>query len=381
MTLSASELVRAALEATPLVDGHNDVPWQLRQRLRNDLASFDFRDTTGLEPPMHVDLERLKAGQVGAQCMAAYVPIEVAGRPEAAQVMYEQLDVAARLIDAYPDELVRVHTADEIERAHAGGRIAALLAVEGGHALENSLDHLRGAYDAGARYLTLVHNVHTDWADCCRLDPVHDGLTALGREIVEEMNKLGMLVDLSHAAVKTMHDVLDVSRAPVACTHSGARAVNDYPRNTDDVVMRRIADGDGIIMATFVPYFVSPEVLAHRAAHDAETARLTMLHPDEPRRRAESLVSWCAAHPKPRATLDQVADHIDHMRSVVGCDHIGIGSDFDGIDEVPDGLDDAAAFPALFEELARRGYTQAQLEAIAGRNFLRVLRAVEAAAQ
>ena len=377
MTVSASPLVRDVLSATPLIDGHNDVPWQLRIRFGNDLDQIDFRDTGGLAPPMHVDLARLKAGGVGAQCLAAYVPIEDAG-PGAADVMLEQLDVAARLVAAYPEDLAPARTADEIETAFAAGRIACLLAVEGGHGLENSLDNLRAAFAAGARYLTLVHNIHTDWADCCRQDPVHEGLTDLGREIVREMNNLGMLVDLSHASTATMLDVLDVTGAPVAATHSGARAVNDYPRNVDDATMQRIAAGGGIVMATFVPYFVSTEVLAHRAERAGEVARLAQLMPDEPDRRRAALDLWDNNHPKPRATLAQVADHIDHMRDVMGIAHIGLGSDFDGIDEVPVGLEDASTYPALLDELAGRGYSANDLRSIVGGNFLRVLRAVEA---
>jgi membrane dipeptidase len=380
MTVPVSELVRAVLDATPLIDGHNDVPWQLRRRFGNDLAQFDFRDTTGLQPPMHVDLKRLRAGGVGGQCLAAYVPIEDAG-PGAAAVMYEQLQVARDLVAAYPEDLGLALSADDIEHHFAARRIACLLAVEGGHGLENSIDHLRGAFEAGARYLTLVHNIHTEWADCCRCDPLHGGLTDFGRDLVAEMNRLGMLIDLSHAAATTMRDVLATSAAPVACTHSGARAVNDYPRNVDDATIAAIAAGGGIVMATFVPYFVSAEVLEQRADRAARVAWLQEHHPDEPGRRAAALRAWDAAHPKPAATLQQVADHVDHIRSIAGIEHVGLGSDFDGIDEVPVGLEDASTFPALLEELHGRGYTRGELEALAGGNFLRVLRAVEAAAR
>jgi membrane dipeptidase len=380
MNVTASELVRRVLESTPLIDGHNDVPWQIRNRVDNDLSRFDFRDTSALEPPMHIDIERLRRGRVGAQCMAAYVPIELAG-PGAADVMYEQIDVARKLTGAYPGDLALALTADDIDRIHGEGRVATLLAVEGGHGIENDVEHIEGAYAAGARYMTLVHNIHTDWADCCREDPRHDGITDLGRDVVRTMNRVGMLVDLSHASAKTMHDVLDVSEAPVACTHSGARAVNDYPRNVDDDVLRRIADADGIVMATFVPYFVSAEVTDYEARLQGEKARLKMLHPDEPHRRAEQLEAWHADTPKPRASVAQVADHVDHLRDVMGVEHVGIGSDFDGIADLPDGLEDVAALPNLLEELAGRGYSESDLAGIAGNNFLRVLRAVEAAAE
>ncbi|NKB89030.1 MAG: membrane dipeptidase [Acidobacteria bacterium] len=379
MTLTASDVVRRVLKSVPLIDGHNDVPWQLRNRFDNDIAACDFHDTSSLQPPMHVDITRLRSGLVGAQCMAAYVPIELAG-PGAADVMFEQLAVATRLVEAYPEDLALARSADEVETIFQDGRVATLLAVEGGHGLENSIAHLEAAYAAGARYLTLVHNIHTDWADCCRVDPVHNGLTDEGREIVRRMNQLGMLVDLSHSSTKTMHDVLDVSPAPVACTHSGARAINDYPRNADDEILRRIAAGGGIAMATFVPYFVSAEVTQHEAAEQGEQARLAMLHPDEPERRAAALVEWKRTNPTPRATVAQVADHIDHMCEVMGFEHVGIGSDYDGIADVPDGLEDVSALPNLLEELAQRGYGETKLGAIAGGNFLRVLRAVEGAA-
>lgn len=380
MTAETSlEAIDRILASVPLFDGHNDVPYQLRVRADNDLAALDLHDTSALEPPMHTDLARLRRGRVGAQFWAAYVPIECAG-PGAARVMFEQIEVTHAMIERYPESLELALGADDIERIHADGRIASLVAVEGGHGLENSIALLRRTYAAGVRYLTLVHNVHTDWADCCRQDPRHGGLTGLGREIIAEMNQLGMLVDLSHSSADTMRDVLGVSTAPVACTHSGARAVNDYPRNVPDDVLTAIAANGGIVMATFVPYFVCAEVLAHKAARAAEVERLALSHPDEPQRRADAIARWDGGNPVPRATLAQVADHIDHLCRMMGHEHVGIGSDFDGIGEVPVGLEDVSCYPALLSELLARGYDEQQVAAIAGGNLLRVLRGVEAAA-
>jgi membrane dipeptidase len=377
--------VRRVLAESPLIDGHNDTPIQLRNRLnadgsRIDPASFDFEDTTALAPPMHTDLRRLRAGGVAAQFWVAYVPFELAG-PEAAEVMFEQLDVARRLVAAHPDTLQAAFCADDVERHHAAGKIASLFAVEGGHGINNSLDLLRRAYEEGARYMTLLHAAHTDWADCAHQDPVHEGLTEFGLEVVGLMNDLGMMIDLSHASADTMRQTIAASRAPVACTHSGALALVDFPRNVPDDVLRMIRDTGGIVMATFVPRFVSGPVLEHRARRCGQKARLVEVHPHDRARRDKELAAWDTDNPAPRATLGDVADHIDYLRAAMGVEHVGIGSDFDGIDDIPDGLEDVSRFPDLFVELARRGYTDDELRAIAGGNCLRVLRAVEAAAR
>jgi len=384
MSEDIRERVVRLLTESPFIEGHNDAPIQLLERSDNDLNrfdlnSFDFEDTTALEPPMHTDLKRLRAGCVGAQFWVAYVPFEVAGLG-AARVMFEQLEVARRLVAAYPDTLQPAFSADDIERIHADGKIASLFAVEGGHGIENSLGALRLAYQAGARYMTLLHAVHTDWADCCHLDPVHGGLTDFGRQVVALMNDLGMMIDLSHASADTMRQAIEASRAPVACTHSGAAALLDYPRNVPDDVLEMIRDSGGMVMATFVPWFVSARVMEHRAGRLGWQARLTEMHPDNTERRERELAAWDTDHPAPLATLGEVADHIDHLCAVMGAEHVGIGSDFDGIDEVPEGLEDVSKFPDLFVELARRGYSDEQLRAIAGGNCLRVLRAVESMA-
>ncbi len=379
MTQETRDRVLRLLAESPLIDGHNDVPHQVSRRLDGDLERFDFEDTTGLEPPMHTDLSRLRAGRVGAQFWAAYVPIERAG-PGAARLMFESIELASRLISSYPDTLEAAFGADDIERIHATGKIASLIGVEGGHGIENSLTFLRRAHQAGGRYMTLLHNVHTDWADCGFLDPIHGGLTDFGRQVVACMNDIGMLVDLSHASADTMRQAIETSRAPAACTHSGARAITDYPRNVPDDVLHLLRDTGGIVMATFVPYFVSTRVLEHNAERAGCKARLAELHPDDAERRERELAAWDTDHPTVRATLAEVADHIDYLCSVMGTEHVGIGSDFDGIEVLPDGLEDVSKFPDLFVELARRGYSDEELRAIAGGNFLRVMRAVESTA-
>lgn len=363
-----------------LIDGHNDLPWQIRKRFGNDLERFDLRDTRALQPRMHTDLGRLRRGGVHAQFWALYVPIEAAG-PGAARVLLEQLDVTRRMVARYPARLALAVRAEEIEASATDGRIASVLAIEGGHAIEGSAGVLRSMAGAGVRYMTLTHNAHTEWADCCCEDPRHGGLTDLGRDLVREMNRCGMLVDLSHASLGTMWDAIATSRVPVVFTHSGARSVTDHVRNVPDAVLHRVRDTGGLVMATFVPAFVSERVRGWQALREAEEARLQRLHPSDPERRDLELAAWDREHPAPRATLSDVADHIDHLVRVMGPEHVGIGSDFDGITETPDGLEDVACFPALLEELGRRGHGEDALAAIAGGNLLRLLRASERAAR
>ncbi|MGH7510744.1 MAG: dipeptidase [Gemmatimonadales bacterium] len=373
----ALERARKLLRSTPLIDGHNDLPWTIRQDTSApmDVAAYDLRSRT----PGHTDLERLAQGQVGAQFWSIYIPggIKDSGY---ARVQLEQFDIARRLIDRYPDRLALALTADDIERSFKRGRIASLLGMEGGHAIENSLGALRSYYDLGARYLTLTHNVTLDWADAAMDTTRHDGLTEFGREVVREMNRLGMLVDLSHVAPATMSDVLDLAEAPVIFSHSSARAMTDHPRNVPDSILARLPKNGGVVMVTFVPAFVSSEVAAWEARFNEEGERIHAATSDtaEIRRLTQE---WEAAHPRPRATLKQVADHIDHVRKVAGVDQVGIGSDFDGIDTVPEGLEDVSTFPQLFAELIRRGWSDRDLKKLAGQNLLRALRAAEATAR
>jgi membrane dipeptidase len=294
-------------------------------------------------------------------------------------VQLEQFDIARRMIARYPDRLTTALTADDIEQSFKRGRIASLLGMEGGHAIENSLGVLRAYYDLGARYLTLTHNVTLDWADAALDSARHGGLTEFGREVVREMNRLGMLVDLSHVSPGTMSDVLDMAEAPVIFSHSSARALTDHPRNVPDSILARLPKNGGLVMVTFVPAFVSSDVAAWEARlrEQVEGVKASVTDTAEQRRLVEE---WKSTHPAPRATLKQVADHIDHVRKVAGVNHVGIGSDFDGIDTTPEGLEDVSRFPQLFAELIRRGWTDADLRKLAGQNLLRALHAAEATA-
>jgi membrane dipeptidase len=310
---------------------------------------------------------------VGAQFWSIYVPGEVKDSGFA-RIQLEEFDLARRVVARYPDRLVLALTADDIERAFKRGRIASLLGMEGGHVLENSLGALRAYYDLGARYLTLTHNVTLDWADAAADSARHGGLTEFGREVVREMNRLGMLVDLSHVSPATMSDALDVSEAPVIFSHSSARAITEHVRNVPDSILRRLGANGGVVMVTFVSAFVSQEVADWEAVYRRKSA-------DAQGRGADTTAhmrEWEAAHPRPAATLAQVADHLDHIRQVAGPDHVGIGSDFDGFDHPPVGLEDVSRFPYLFAELIRRGWSDDDLRKLAGRNLLRVLRRTEA---
>jgi membrane dipeptidase len=372
----ALERARRILRSVPLVDGHNDLPWEIRisETAPRDVAAYDLRTRT----PGHTDLERLKAGQVGAQFWSIYVPGEVKDSGYA-RIQLEQFDIARRIIARYPDRLALALRAADIEREFKRGRVGSLLGMEGGHVLENSLGVLRSYYELGARYLTLTHNVTLDWADAAADTARHGGLTEFGREVVREMNRLGMLVDLSHVSPATMSDALDVTEAPVIFSHSSARALTDHVRNVPDSILRRLPKNGGVVMVTFVPAFVSQEVADWEKLADEEVKRLrpTITDTVELRRRMDE---WTVAHPRPHATLAQVADHIEHVREMAGADHVGIGSDFDGITYVPVGLEDVSTFPQLFAELIRRGWSDDDLRKLAGRNVLRAMRAAEATA-
>jgi membrane dipeptidase len=320
---------------------------------------------------------------VGAQWWSVYVPGEVADSGYA-KFQLEQFDIARRIIELYPDRFELALTASDVERIMGSGRIASLLGMEGGHVIENSLGALRAYYDLGARYLTLTHNVALDWADAASALPVHGGLTDFGREVVREMNRLGMLVDLSHVSPGTMNDALDVAEAPVIFSHSSARALTDVPRNVPDAVLRRMPQNGGLVMVTFVPGFVSRAVAEWgartRPRLEGELAGSLRQVEDAAERERLTREFW-ARNPAPRATLADVADHIEHVRDVAGIDHVGIGADYDGISTVPVGLEDVSTYPALFAELIRRGWSDEDLGKLASGNMLRVLREAEAAAR
>ncbi|WP_059007233.1 dipeptidase [Streptomyces specialis] len=366
---------RALLAEHPVVDGHNDLPWALREQVGYDLDRRDI--ATDLSAHLHTDLPRLRAGGVGAQFWSVYVRTDLAG-DAAVSACLEQIDVVRRLNERYADALRPAYTADDMETARAEGRIASLMGAEGGHSIANSLATLRAFHLLGVRYMTLTHNDNTDWADSATDEPRHDGLSAFGEEVVREMNRVGMLVDLSHVAATTMRDALRVSEAPVLFSHSSARAVCDHPRNVPDDVLAALPANGGVAMVTFVPAFVLPEAAAwtRRAREHLRAHGLHPLDTTEPAMRAHR--AFEAEHPRPRATAATVADHLDHMREVAGVDHIGIGGDFDGTAFLPDGLDSVAGYPALIAELLERRWSPSDLAKLTWHNAVRVLRDAEA---
>ena len=374
----------AALEAAPVFDGHNDAPGQLRSRQNNQINAFDFADTMdehdhvgGDDGAMHTDLNRLKQGKVGAQFWSVYVPHN-ANEAAAVQQTIEQIDVTKRLIAKNPDTMRYALTADEVETAMRDGKIASLLGMEGGYSIGSNLGVLRQFHAMGARYMTLTHNFNIPWADSATDAPKHDGLTDFGKDVVREMNRLGMLVDLSHVSEATMMDALDVARAPVIFSHSGARAVTPHPRNVPDSVLTRLPANGGVVMVVALPRFINEKVRQWDARRAGVIAQARVEHLCNPAAAAMAVEAWVAANPEPKARIADVADHIDHIRAVAGVEHIGIGGDYDGMPIGPEGMEDVSGYPALFTELARRGYSQAELEMIASRNALRVMRAAEA---
>ena len=374
---TAKDLERAKriLRQTPLVDGHNDLPWRIREDsiARSNVDAYDLRRRT----PGHTDLARLRAGLIGAQFWSVYIPGEYRDSGFA-RVQLEQIDIARRIIEKYPERFTLALTSGDIRRSFKQGKIGSLLGMEGGHAIENSLGALRAYYDLGARYMTLTHNVTLDWADAA-LDSVrHNGLTVFGDSVVREMNRLGMLVDLSHVSPATMSDALNVTQAPVIFSHSAARALVDVGRNVPDSILRRLPANGGVVMVTFVPAFISSAVLKHEQSERPTIVQLRQQYGNDTLAIRHATEAWRAANPPPRATLAQVADHIEHIRRVAGADHVGIGGDFDGISEVVQGLEDVATYPALFAELVHRGWTDADLKKLAGENVLRVLSRAEA---
>lgn len=380
---SPEQTAAAALKAAPVWDGHNDVPEQLRERRKDVIADFDFRDTTGTADPakgwtaMHTDLARLRRGRVGAQFWSVYVSADLP-EPQAVQATLEQIDVLKRLIARYPAEMQLATSSAEVERAMKAGKVASLIGMEGGHSIGGSLAVLRQMYALGARYMTLTHFRNLAWADAATDAPVHGGLTDFGHDVVREMQRIGMLVDLSHVSADTMRDALEAAKAPVIFSHSGARSINSHPRNVPDDVLASLKANDGIVMVDFAPDYVSEDVRAWSAAKAAEIARLAALDIGDPDAAKKGAANWLAAHPSPRATLAQAADHIDRVVKIAGIDHVGLGGDFDGVGSLPTGLEDVSTYPALFTELARRGYARIDLEKIASRNMLRVMKAAEA---
>ncbi|MFF3845532.1 dipeptidase [Streptomyces sp. NPDC002328] len=363
---------RDLLDEFPVVDGHNDLPWALREQVRYDLDARDI--AADQHAHLHTDLPRLREGGVGAQYWSVYVRADL---PDAVPATLEQIDCVRRLIDRHPDHLRAALTAADMEAARAEGRIASLMGAEGGHSIANSLGTLRGLYALGVRYMTLTHNDNVDWADSATDVPKAGGLTAFGREVVREMNRLGMLVDLSHVAATTMRDALDASSAPVIFSHSSARAVCDHPRNIPDDVLERLPANGGLAMVTFVPKFVLQAAVDWTAAADENMRAHGFHHLDTTAEAMKVHRAFEESTPRPVATVSTVADHLDHMREVAGIDHLGIGGDYDGTAFTPEGLKDVSGYPNLVAELLDRGWSKPDLAKLTWQNAVRVLGAAE----
>jgi membrane dipeptidase len=379
--------VAKVLKQTPLIDGHNDLPWEIRMRFKGRLAAIDLNsDTSKIAPPpdapaLMTDIPRLRAGMVGGQFWSVWVPVNITGA-EAVQTTLEQIDLVKRMAARYPAAFEMAYSAADVRRIHKSGRIASLMGIEGGHQINNSLAVLRQMYDLGARYMTLTHIHTTDWADSATDAPAHHGLSAFGVEVIREMNRLGMLVDLSHVSPEAMRAALAATQAPVMFSHSSARAIVDHPRDVPDEILRLVAKNDGVVMVNFFPAYVSAARNQWDADRAAEMARFNSppyagLYIGQPERAKAALERWEAEHPQPVTTLAQVAAHIEHVREVAGVDHVGIGSDFDGIPDGPRGLEAVDRFPDLLAELMRRGWSDGEIAKVAGENVLRVMAAAE----
>lgn len=374
MTSASLEAARELLREFPVVDGHNDLPWALREQVRYDLDARDIAAHQGAH--LHTDIPRLREGGVGAQFWSVYVRSDYAG-DKAVSATLEQIDCVRQLLARYPADLRQALTAADMEAARAEGRIASLMGAEGGHSIANSLATLRALYALGVRYMTLTHNDNIAWADSATDEPGVGGLSAFGREVVREMNREGMLVDLSHVAPSTMRDALDASTAPVIFSHSSSRAVCDHPRNIPDDVLERLPGNGGVAMVTFVPKFVLQAAVDWTLAADENMRAHGFHHLDTTAEAMKVHRAFEESTPRPIATVSTVADHLDHMREVVGVDHLGIGGDYDGTAFTPDGLNDVSGYPNLLAELLDRGWSKPDLAKLTWQNAVRVLGAAE----
>jgi membrane dipeptidase len=365
---------RALHKQVPLIDGHNDYPWALREL--DPGRDLDAADIGGSVPRLMTDIPRLRQGGVGGQFWSVYVPSSMQGK-EAVRATLEQIDIVHRMLRRWPETFATARTAADVERAFKNGRIASLIGMEGGHSIDSSLATLRMMHALGAGYMTLTHSLNVPWADAATDKPVLGGLSRFGEEVVREMNWLGMLVDLSHVSPDTMEDAIRVSAAPVIFSHSSAKALCNVPRNVPDAVLQMMPKNGGVVMITFVPGFISQEVADHGARLQAAQQSYRAQFPNNDAYVTAAMERWRADNPEPRATLSQVADHIDHVRKVAGIDHIGLGGDFDGISTVVEGLEDVSKYPDLTAELLRRGYSDQDVKKILGLNILRVMREAE----
>ena len=367
------------LAATPLIDGHNDIAEQLAESHGSAIANLATGTAAWPEHPLMTDMARLRAGHVGGQFWSVYIDGKLTG-DEAIRRTLEQIDIVDRMIAAYPATLERAYTADDVVRIHRAGRVASLIGIEGGRQIGGSMAALRQFYRLGARYMTLTHNQTTEWADSATDDVKYHGLSPFGLHVVGEMNRLGMLVDLSHVSPDVMRQAIAASRAPVIFSHSSARALNDHPRNVPDDVLRLLPANGGVVMANWVPLFLSPVRLQYESTKAAEEGRLKTIIRNDSKAVAAGIKSWAAAHPALPVTVTDVADHIDHIAAVAGHDHVGIGADLDGIEDTPENLTGVDAYPLLFAELIRRGWSDVDLAKLAGGNVLRALRRTETVA-
>jgi len=369
------------LAETPLIDGHNDIAEQIAENYGGDPSTVDLtKDTRALPHPLHTDIPRLREGRVGAQFWSVYVPADLQGAISGEAVRV-QMDVVRQIVAKYPKVFELADSVDDIERIHKSGRIASMFGMEGGEAINSNLGVLREFRNSGVLYMTLCHWKTTSWVDSATDAPQHGGLSPFGEKVVAEMNRIGMLVDLSHTSDETMKDALRVSKAPVIYSHSSARAIDGHPRNVPDDILKLVRKNGGVVMANFAPAFISEDLRQWSAKKDAEEARQKALFLGDPDAAKAGLDAWVAANPAPQATLSQVADHIEHIRDVAGVESVGIGSDFDGIPNGPVGLEGVETYPALFAELMRRGWSDADIAKLAGGNLLRVLRKAEKVAE
>jgi membrane dipeptidase len=365
------------LAASPLIDGHNDLPWAMRENVWYDFAKFDIRT---LQPKLMTDLPKIKAGGLGGQFWSVYVPATLQG-DHAVSATLEQIDFVHTMIGRYPDAFELARTADDVERIFTKRKVASLIGMEGGHSIDSSLGTLRMFHRLGAGYMTLTHSSNIPWADSATDEPKLGGLSKFGEEVVREMNRLGMLVDLSHVSPDTMEDAIRVTAAPVIFSHSSAKAISNVPRNVPDTVLQLLPKNGGVVMVTFVPGFIAPEAGAYSVKQQAQIKALRAQYANDPKGLAAAQAAWVAQNPGPPATLSQVADHVDHIRKVAGIDHIGLGGDFDGITSVVKGLEDVSKYPDLVAELLRRGYSDADVRKILGGNVLRMMRQSEGVAK
>ncbi|MBT0669270.1 membrane dipeptidase [Novosphingobium profundi] len=374
--------VERALKATPLIDGHNDWPEMLRETEGDARWTIDLRDLSASPAHYNTDIARLRRGRVGGQFWSVWVSPDLPGDKQVVETL-EQIDLVRSIVARYPETFALARTAADVRKAHAAGRIASMIGVEGGGQIDNSLSVLRAYAALGAGYLTLTHSRNIAWADSATDNPEHNGLTPFGKDVVRELNRLGMLVDVSHVSEAVMRDAIATSKAPVIFSHSSARAINDHPRNVSDDVLRLIAAHGGVVMVNYASLYVSDAYRHWSADADAEKIRLNAppyggLDIGQPEKAARDYAAWLEAHPKPQVQLGEVADHIAHIVEVAGIEHVGIGSDYDGVgNELPIGLGDVSTYPALLGELMRRGWSDADIAKLAGGNVLRVMEAAE----